>query len=868
MDKPLAEDVRGLFHGGGKMKLEQGSAEDFMMGTLTVGQRKIKVNWRGMVDDPNEVDRVVNETAELFKDEIEKMRRGVVGDEHLRNEVRRMLADEGFSEADVLSQPKALRGLAERVMATNFILGKHAEAFGGWAKAVVSQGPLTPEALQDAMKRTRVLGSLAASRSASVSEIGRALRASGIAPPGSLEVAKRMHDLQKTMAGLLDDPQAMMTYLRAIGQFDNIQKSKMFIAQTFLDRSGRSLMELWINALLSNPATHVANFGGNTFAMLNGIGERYIAGGIGSIWRGLTGKTAGVYASEGNAMIMAGVSGFGDALRVAGKTAVTGVPMGGLSKLDHTPAFRAISAASWEATGILGKGIDVVGFGIGLPTRGLMTMDDFFKSLNRGMALEAEAARVATAKGLSGEAKRLEMARLMTDPDFFQAASKRATDYGYYAAFQNDLGVLAGTWQDLVNKHPILRALTPFTRTPANLISYGWDRIPGLGLIGRNFTDIFKSGDPVKIQLALAKQASGAMMFSLFYYLGATGVINGEEIHDRRLKEIGREAGFKPNSINFGGGYQLNFNRADPLGMMMSLSANFSQIMGDLDEHTGRTIAWAMASAFGEMLANKTYLQGVGNLYDAISSGLEHKDSSMALKFAQRQLGSLVPAVLAQVNTAYVDPVKRDLGKGPDIRPEDDDVTAALKGLQFLLDGVKARVPGWSKTLKPHVNLWGEEVHKWGSVWNPYELSRMNREDTVSWALIENGVKIQPVRTTLFGPAQGEIEFDPTKHPDFNVYGTDLTPEQHYEYAVLRGKGIKLGGKTLHEALTREVERLEERRYSPGPQGTFAMMVKNVVSRYDLAARLELMKKYPELRAEWQKNLRKRVDLLRPSPGK
>lgn len=164
------------------------------------------------------------------------------------------------------------------------------------------------------------------------------------------------------------------------------------------------LFEAWLNGILSNPTTHMANLIGNSLTMLTKVPETAISG----VLRGKL--PLGELKAESLGM----VQGIKEGAMAGVKAFQTGMPADMVTKLEHT-RYNAIS-------GTKGKIIRI-------PTRALTAADEFFKAVvyrsetNRLAYLKA----VQETKGGANISRR--MAEILNDPklnaDIFNKARKK-----------------------------------------------------------------------------------------------------------------------------------------------------------------------------------------------------------------------------------------------------------------------------------------------------------------------------------------------------------------------------------------------------------------------------------------------------------
>jgi hypothetical protein len=501
------------------------------------------------------------------------------------------------------------------------------------------------------------------------------------------------------------------------------------VKPTFKDK----LVELWYNSLLSGPKTHAVNILSNTLTSLGQLPEHAVAAGIGSVRHAVTrAKNDRVLFSEVGARAVGWVHGLKEGLTQARRTFLTEQGSDFISKVEGQ-SRRAIE-------GTKGRLLRV-------PTRLLSAEDELFKAMARKMELSGLAVRIAgdearaaktAGKPMGREAVRQRAADLLANPT--DEMVEKAFDYGRYVTFQRPLSGIPQTVLEATNRHPILKLVLPFVRTPTNLFKYSLERSPLAPLVKDWRADIRAGG--ARRDLAVAKAMIGTGMGASVMMWAAEGRITGSGPADPSARRLLEADGWQPYSVRLGDHY-VSYQRLDPFGLILGTAADLAtksdHMTAKQREHQATIIA---ASIMGQM-KDKTWLQGVSNVMEALDDprGISGKAGSWLANTA----GSIaVPAVVAQSAQA-IDPVARQ-AKGP-------------------WERIKARIPGLSSSLKPRIDVWGQPVPGTGG--SPLRTTE-RRNDLVTAELLAIGARMGM--------------------PNKRVGRTDLTPEQYSSYAERSGK--------------------------------------------------------------------------------
>lgn len=374
--------------------------------------------------------------------------------------------------------------------------------------------------------------------------------------------------------------------------------------------------ELWINAILSGPKTHLMNMGSNAINMLVRPAMR-TAGGV------LTGNPQQI--EEGIRQYMYMTAELGESLKF--------IMALGMSKDDS--ALRNAMRSLWREEGILdtaskfdfnqtGSGrnisgqnlrrgsetrgglrdgsIDLAGKVVRTASRFLMAEDEFFKQIifrSRLRAKVASTARRMTDEDLDAAGyvsrqefieKELDQAilnkealaskfdelvqtgRIVDDEETKEAFIKKslgmynhnskmavtALEEARISTFTNPLeaGSMGKSVQDLINRQPILRQIMPFIQTPINVLNQGFEKTPLLGLLVNNNRMKLKNGTPDEKAMVVGAQAIGAITTFVAAQYAMNGKITGggpSYASDRNKAKLWNASpDWQPYSVNVG----------------------------------------------------------------------------------------------------------------------------------------------------------------------------------------------------------------------------------------------------------------------------------------------------------------------------
>jgi len=471
-------------------------------------------------------------------------------------------------------------------------------------------------------------------------------------------------------------------------------------------------------------------------------------------------------------------------------------------------------------------GVSSVDKVLSVPSRALMTMDEFFKQSSYRGRIFADAAWEAGEKGLKGDEKTAFIQQKLKDSydETGAATNGEALLQAQRTTFTEQLehGSFGSTLQNIAVKHPIARFVVPFVRTPINILSQTLQHAPGLGFASKRLRDDLKAGG-VRAAQARGRQAMGVALTGMAVTMAALEDENG----NRMVTGSGpsnpavRRAWMKNNqpysfritkedgTVEF-----ISYARLEPLSNIFSIAADYVEVTDDIYNESSQTpMVQAMIISVMENSVNKTFTQGI---YDAMSLavGRPHEREAAAQQF----VASFVPNILNQTN-------------GDDTLRETRTLMDTLLAKTHLYNGVD-----------PKRNVLGEPVVRTLPKYDPLGLTGEDRReiDLVMQEMTRVGILNQ---TTIGNPA--------TRVPGPNKIDLSSVPfsdtQSVYDRWVELTGTVEIGGKSLREQLE---ETIRSPSYQGAPDGfigatsgTKGTIIQRVVSNYRNKARGEL----PEL---------------------
>lgn len=785
------------------------------------------------INEPEDVQEVMKTMADAHKSDIDAARRG-----EKKSFAEMELDAEHINAFEVLQSRRQGEPLnAEQSIAARQLWATSASKLSSLSKVAAaepSEANLFAFRKMMAVHRT-IQNEVIAART----ETARAL-ASWRIPAGS--GAERFMEIENmlTAHGGADLSREMAQRVATLADKGMIQEMDQFIEKSAWARSRDAAIEGWINGLLSGPKTHLVNAISNISVLFQQMYERHTAAKIATI----LGDESSVQLGEATAQFFGMVSGLKDAFRYAGKAFATGESGYGLGKVE-TERLDAISseALNISNSGFLGKTVDVLGAGIRVPTRALGAADEFFKTLGYRMEINAQALRQASqevnAGTITNEEIKERIAEIVANPP--ENIRLAAVDQATYQTFTNTPGDLAQGISNLKAKFPAFNIIMPFVRTPANIMRYTFERTPLAPLMKHYRADIAAGG--ARRDLALAKVATGTSIMMMTADMAMTGTITGQGPSDSSERSALMRQGWQPYSVKIGDRY-FAYNRMDPIGMTMGLAADMTDIsandeFGTEKEKSIEELGVAVVLSIANNSMSKTYLSGLSEFFNAMADPDRHGEN-----YFQRFASSIIPTGVGEV-ARFNDPYMREANT--------------------MVEAMRRKVPGLSDDLPPRRNLWGEPISYQSGLGSAYDmLSPIYSKSKKTSAIDEEILRLE---ATINMPGKKT-----------SIDGVTVNLERYQgaysRFVQLAGNELKhpaweLGARDFLNQLVSGKHQLSPvyDMRSDGPDGGKSDYLKKILNDYRNLARQELLKEFPEIKAEVDEKKREKRRLKMPVFG-
>lgn len=878
------------------------TAQDIESGVIKEAPKtnaeKLDPNLTAKVDaTPKEV---VDKGAQAVIDEkavknFEARKRGVIPD----SELDRVSVESGVKIDDLFNKKV---GTAFNAEETNVLSRYHTAAQTDLellAKDVTTDP--TPEKLAKFEESLQAFSALDTLKSAGASENARALRLA-----------------QRQTSEVLADPNTVKEYLAMAGEGD-IKKTAYMIAnapkkeiskiveKSYKRKMSEAAAEVFRNNLLASPKTHAVNMASNAAFFGVNIAERLVAPVMGKgasknvakeelrsafsarktlmatdtskmTYDGLIkhnkelakvtdtikkAQKSSIEFGEATQMLIGTVDGFMDGIRALKKTAdIDGKTFKEMMEEARTgPSTSSFSEGSSYDPKISsdklggGKVVDILGGIQRLPGKGLAWADDFWKFVNYRSEVRAQAYRLGKKQGMFGE----ELAGFMqefknTPPDF---VADQARQFAKVNTFQEELGPVAGTFNDLLNKIDdkidlhVTGFVVPFRQAPVNIATQGFERTP-LAIMGKRYKDAIAKGG-ADAQIERAKFALGSTFVAASSYMALQGHLTGGGPSDYKMRRQLEQTGWKPYSLKLetdDGTKYVELGKLEPIGSMLQLSADMVEVFSELgtDDPQYSRMALNTALATYNLMTPEMLTDTFGKLTDALS------DPTEAGKFVARAASKTVPFIgYAKTVRTVTDQMARETN--------DQDADGTWSFLKTSMNEIRNQVPGLSKDLPTRKNIFGEDMPMatgFGKVLSPMASSHPKENDPVLKELVSLGYASDLDKNDL---PEGEkhlvIDYPPKNIKVANGM-VNLNSKEHSKFVELSaGIGLEQApypGQTLKEALKAVIDSDYSSLGRFKTDQNKRTLIKSVITSYRTSAKFQMIREFPEIEERLNKS--------------
>ncbi|MBN9042616.1 MAG: hypothetical protein BGP05_13435 [Rhizobiales bacterium 62-47] len=464
--------------------------------------------------------------------------------------------------------------------------------------------------------------------------------------------------------------------------------------------------------------------------------------------------------------------------------------------------------------------------------RMLGAADEFVKTMRYRAVVTAKASLEADQRGLTAGSKdfsdyvssRLDSAFddagrgidkdaiLEAQTSTFQQPYVTGDDTWFGRGWANGYGKLAAD-------HALLRLITPFIKTPTNLMRYGVKLTPGANLLQKEYVRAISGQVGAEAQArAVGQMTLGIMLAATAISLWSKGTLTGSGPQDPQEAKQWRAEGNRPFSLSWtddrGVRQFFDLNPLDPIASPLVLVADWAAIYtsGRIREDEAHGVGMSLMMAVMNRLKDKTYLKNIGDAINAM------RDDNTLESWARRMAPGFLPwsSLMSSINP---DPVMHEV--------------------RSMADALIAKIPGWSSSLPPARDVFGDPVRVQHGL-----ISRQQHPSALTTSLDESfaitGHYLRP-------PAPRSESTGGVDLRDFILKDGRTAYDRYQELAGRPSAGAA----PLREMLSALVQSKGFKALphgAPAEDGTKSGMIMDVVSKYRRAAFKVLLSESPELR--------------------
>ncbi len=653
------------------------------------------------------------------------------------------------------------------------------------------------------------------------------------------------------------------------------------------------LNEVWINALLSNPKTHIINLSSNLTNVFIRPLEKMVGSRLSSTLLENPEKVAKLRL-EGERALATYVGlrrhlvdatrymklAFNKEDTILSKRGKIDIPEKAIQKRKlikdpETGLFKEV--LDNESTS--GKFINTLGKIIRYPTRFLNAEDEFFRQITYRTELEKQGVREAIKNGKSKTkivATDLKTKKPITEFDqavsdyfdegfdeFGTAKNPEAMRKADENTYTQELDGIFEYVQNMTNKFPIMKQIIPFVRTPANLMLNVVDRTP-LGFVRKNFRDDFIGRNGMeRMAQARGGMATGTVLLTLGSILHREGIITGSQgqlagegyTKSQDLRNLRKNTGALPYAFRYfdeesGKHKYVQFGRFDPFGAFFGMIADYNEMYDKLSEEDMRRVGGNMLILMAKQGGDASdYLSTGTKIANFGSASWSALSRNLVSKTYLKGLADFMEVLTSDDTSKWQNYKNSKIGS---FYPN---VFAKLvndpfyKDTKTIFDEVKKRT-GLGEVEDKYdfrgnkLKIQGSDTQRFvNGLFNPFNYSE-EQEDPVASEILRLGVNMPMMRDSL----RGDI--------DLTLFKNSSGQTAYNKQMELLGK-VKIQGLSLDERLQNAINSDYYKRLSDPisldnknkDEGTKARYLKQIVKTYHTAVEEEIIRRRSDFKS-------------------
>jgi hypothetical protein len=388
------------------------------------------------------------------------------------------------------------------------------------------------------------------------------------------------------------------------------------------------------------------------------------------------------------------------------------------------------------------------------PTRALSAADDAFKTLISRMELKREAfdQMVKETGNVSGFKLDEDIYAKLLDQKIGvngEIVDKKLLQTAKEATFQQDLTGFIKSVDNTTKQSVVTQYFMPFIKTPANIMVYGAEFVPGVNRFIGNFNKVINGTDEVEKAIYRGRAAMGWMAISGGVSLALTDQMTGAGPVDKEKRKLWLKT-HQPHSLMVPGIGWVSYKSIEPINTIFALTADLAELAQAGDDTAYNKSFGQLAYSIADGIYNKSYFDGLNSALAFFNPvELAKGDGRMFKKEFYNAINSFIPYSGA----------RRQLSQALD-----QNLYEYKNELDRMLGGA---VPGMNKfvgTERTDIFTGETEERVTGNLLNnllPFSI-RQGEDDLVINELVDKGVDVQS--------AQGDV-----------LMGVELTPDDQNE---------------------------------------------------------------------------------------
>lgn len=681
------------------------------------------------IQAPEDIDKMIDATSRVFADQIDVAKRGVLGDEALKDMAARLNI-----APDLLQARSGSTFNAEQLLAARHLLVKSSDGLNKLSERIKTM----PAGTEDDKLLLEFRNSLATHAAiqmrlkAAQTETARALRSFRLPVDGSVG---------------LSDPNQINILLQEMGGRANLKNLANSYQQLTMDQQARftemaggttkKLGEIWqelyYSSMLLSPAPIERAFFGNIVMTLARPFDTIFAATTGKamdkVITPIFGSKTGddVMVSEAIIEMANFFTSLPNATRAAVQAFTTDSRVFKVGRDVDKQPDPAISAKLFaDPESPTAQAVDFMGKAVRLWSRAMLAADEFSKAQLSTMETRRLAARealIAMDNGVDVNTALDGMAMQITSPD--ARVMDKVNQAALEGTLQSDMGSFGNALQKIRNDlGPVGTVLAPFIKVVINSQKQMLARTPVGQLALKEIREDIAAGG-ARRQMALGKASMGASFMGLGYYMTLDGTITGAGPTDpARRKFLSETTGWQPFSIKTGEdengrAVYRSYAGLEPIGGMLGMAATLAEIGAvygkEEDDEWHDLLLYSTLLPFkyiGE-LPFMTSLSDFTTMIEQVKRDPKGEAANAsAVKFfggiSQNMVGGVTPvpmpgAASLRLIENILDPERRSVTPDPTLPTE-------TKYFDFMFRNWLSKTPILSESQAVSRNIYGQEI--------------------------------------------------------------------------------------------------------------------------------------------------------------